>query len=562
MNPMNIEAKEYPIAKVFSNDFVFEIPEFQRQYAWTTEQAGELLDDILLFMGNGDQAVEDLNPYFLGIIVLIKEDDPEAEVVDGQQRLATLTILLAVLRELSSSSSPKFADGITGYLYEAANPVVNNLPRYRLKLGKQSEEFFRKYIQDEGGLNSLAQQPVRSGSRKNIRDNAECFLKELRPRSEEQRQKLVKFIIDRCYLVVISTRDVESAYRIFAVLNDRGLNLSHTDILKARIIGEIPEAKRGDYTEKWEDEEAKLGHDLFQSLFSHIRMIKRKTKARNLLTEFRDNIRPQENPQEFIDNTLQPMADAFSDISYAAYESATCADKINETLKWLNRVDNVSWVPPALSYVAKYRAESGSPEIILRFLRDLERLASGLMILRRNTNRCIERYGHLLTAIEEGADLYQETSPLQLTAEERKEIVEALNGDIYNVLQIRTQVLLRLDSAFSGGGVEHDHPIITIEHVLPQNPPAKSEWLDWFPDEEQRDNLTHKIGNLAPLPRSVNARARNFDFQRKKREYFQRENAANFTLTNQVLAQEKWTPEVVEQRQTDLVNKLKKVWRL
>lgn len=89
-----ISGAEYPLKKIFSSDFDFMIPSYQRPYAWTTEEAGELFNDIKDFM---DQQADD-DPYFLGSIVLIKnETDSRAEVIDGQQRLTTLTILLSVL---------------------------------------------------------------------------------------------------------------------------------------------------------------------------------------------------------------------------------------------------------------------------------------------------------------------------------------------------------------------------------------------------------------------------------------------------------------------------------
>src|SRR3712207_1048229 len=97
--PKTLSAQEQPLAKIFSDDFAFSIPGYQRPYAWTTEHAGELLDDLLDFMGTDGESRGALNPYFLGSIVLIKGLTPESEVVDGQQRLTTLTILLAVLRE-------------------------------------------------------------------------------------------------------------------------------------------------------------------------------------------------------------------------------------------------------------------------------------------------------------------------------------------------------------------------------------------------------------------------------------------------------------------------------
>lgn len=84
MGIAKIHGAEYPIRKFFSNDFVFRIPLYQRPYSRTTEQAGEPLDDLLDFTGQGTTAVDDLSPYFLGSIVLIKQEHlPDAEIVDG-----------------------------------------------------------------------------------------------------------------------------------------------------------------------------------------------------------------------------------------------------------------------------------------------------------------------------------------------------------------------------------------------------------------------------------------------------------------------------------------------
>src|SRR5258708_7826171 len=95
--PAKIHGGELPAQEIFSDHYCFAIPRYQRPYAWTTEQTGELLDDLLGNL-NGHAPVDQLDPYFLGSIVLIKEDKiPASQVVDGQQRLTTLTILLATL---------------------------------------------------------------------------------------------------------------------------------------------------------------------------------------------------------------------------------------------------------------------------------------------------------------------------------------------------------------------------------------------------------------------------------------------------------------------------------
>lgn len=88
------------------------------------------------------------------------------------------------------------------------------------------------------------------------------------------------FLHQRCFLVVVSASDKASAYRIFSVMNDRGMDLEPTDILKADIIGALPKDQEKHYTELWEGLKKDLGRDCFADLFGHIRMLHRKAKAR------------------------------------------------------------------------------------------------------------------------------------------------------------------------------------------------------------------------------------------------------------------------------------------
>ena len=104
-----LEAHDRLIREIFEGSYQFEIPDYQRPYAWTTEQAGELFDDLISAMQDA-RVSGATSQYFLGSIVLIKNDrEPKSSVVDGQQRLSTLTMLFAVLRE----AMPHAADDIT-----------------------------------------------------------------------------------------------------------------------------------------------------------------------------------------------------------------------------------------------------------------------------------------------------------------------------------------------------------------------------------------------------------------------------------------------------------------
>ncbi|MEH2412845.1 DUF262 domain-containing protein [Nostoc sp.] len=559
--PVAIHATEKALFKVFSNDFAFSIPAYQRPYAWTKDQASELLTDLLSFLGDGSEAVTDANPYFLGSIVLIKGDKREADVVDGQQRLTTLTILLSVLRSLVNTNS---ASQITEFIYQKGNKLVG-VPddHYRLKVQERNEDFFRCYIQNEKGLDELFKLDTSqlTDSQKNIQGNVTYFFKELSQLSEQQRERFVHYLMTCCFLVVVSTPDLDSAYRIFSILNARGLNLTLSDFLKSEVIGAIPQSQQEKYTKIWESEEEDLGRERFQELFAHIRMIERKAKPRKTtLKEFREDILPKIEPQKFIEEVLKPYSDALEIINTANYRSDKDAETINSLLRWLNQIDNFDWIPPAILY---FSINSHNPGKLNQFFTDLERLAAGLFILRADINDRIGRYAKLLAAIEKNVDLYALESPLQLTPQEINRIIKTLDGDLYLIKRIRQYVLLRLDSTLSQGEARYDYSVITVEHVLPQNPSVGSTWLQWFPNEEERIQYVHRIGNLALLSRNKNAEAQNYDFDKKKEKYFVgKKGISPFVLTTQVLQKSEWTPAVIEQRQEDSLQSLRKIWRL
>lgn len=558
-----ISASEQPLFKVFSDDFVFRIPPYQRPYSWTIDQAGELLTDILSFLGDSSGPVAEANPYFLGSIVLIKEaGKPKADVVDGQQRLTTLTILLSVLRDFED---PKTASKISNFIYQEGNEILGVEDRYRLKLREKDETFFQEYIQKDSKLDTLLTLDTTqiTSSQQHIQSNAKYFSEKLGQLSDTERSRFTSYLMTKCVLVIVSTPDLDSAYRIFSTLNARGLNLSLTDLLKSEIIGAIPEKRQEKYTRIWETEEEDLGREEFQELFSHIRMIYRRKKSKeSVLNEFRKYILPNHDPQKFIDEVLKPYSDAIDIIKKANYQSSqnkAKTESINACLGWLNQIDNVDWIPAGIFYLSHY---SQSPEKLEKFFIDLERLAAGLMVIRANANTRISRYAKLISYIQDGANLYAEGSPLQLTSEESEQVRNTLDGDLYKITRIRQYVLLRLDSALAEGAATYNYPVVTLEHVLPQKPKKDSQWMTWF-EGKDREQYVHKIGNLTLLSRRKNAQAQNYEFDEKKKRYFSSKGGvSSFVLTTQVLQNTEWTPEIIEKRQLALVETLENLWRL
>lgn len=554
-----IDAGEVQLGKLFTTEFDFAIPDYQRPYAWGRDESLQLLDDL---QGAVDRDTDE--PYFLGSIVLVKEKGvAAAEVIDGQQRLTTLTLLFAVLRDLASDAAlradiQKFA--------EEPEVVWDNRPaKPRLRLRDRDAKFFREYVQTDGGIDALvglSDNQTTTDAQRSIRDNAKALRGTLSALADDERKRLFVMMASRTFLVVVSTPDLNSAYRIFSVMNARGLPLTPPDIFKSQLIGAIPESERADYAELWEDLEEDLGRDEFGDLFLYIRTIVSKARAvRGLLTEFPEQVLNEYLPGNgagFVDDVLEPYALADQRLINQDFDAGGSWDNVNDWLKRLVQLDNDDWRPVALWALKQHKDDAA---FLDQFLRKLERLAASFLLRRVYTTPRVQRYLDLLKQLDAGDGLDAEA--FDLSEDEKSETRARINGDIYLVNPVRKYVLLRLDSLLAANpGASYSHKVITVEHVLPQNPKDDSQWLQDF-NEEQRERWTHRLGNLLLLNRTKNSEAQNYDFNVKKAKYFSgSKGAALFALTTQVLRYDTWTPEVVETRHAELTTRLINVWDL
>lgn len=560
-----LEAHDKLIREIFEGSYQFEIPDYQRPYAWTTEQATELFDDLVSAMQDA-RMLGTSSQYFLGSIVLIKNDrEPKSFVVDGQQRLSTLTMLFAALR----AGMPDAADDITDFLYKKGKVSLGERNEYRLIAREEDAEFFRANIQEPGGIAQLVASTTKlEDSRLRYRENAALLLAKVKALPPEELNALWKFLASDCSLVVISTSDLEAAYRIFSVLNNRGLDLAPIDILKAEVLGSIRtlagEAKSRAYAKEWSRMESALGREAFGDLFGHIRSIYAKQKQRaTLVKEFQDHVTEYRKPVDLIDKVIKPYAEVWDFVRGADFEATEQAETINEHLSWLNRVDFKDWVPPALVYFNRFRQQ---PPLLAEFFKSLERLTYFLLVTKAGINERIETYAALTKEIEPDTfkgDL-STLNTLALTDAQKREFLTALDGDIYRKLpRARMALMLRLEALVSDGSKKQTFDHLSLEHVLPQTPPATSDWMKCFPDEDERDGWTHRVANLVPLHVRKNPAASNYDFATKKNVYFKGKGTASpFVLTQEVRAEVDWTPTILVERQNRLVCVLKEYWDL
>lgn len=247
---------------------------------------------------------------------------------------------------------------------------------------------------------------------------------------------------------------------------------------------------------------------------------------------------------------------------YAIYTSTENAEKVSNILRWLNRIDNSDWLPPAMVFYCNHKTES---DILLTFFEKLERLASYMRMTSFDINHRIERYARLISDLQDENDdsIYGES--IELSASEQNEFISELNSDIYKMTGAkRNYLILRLDAFLSDGAASYKSNVLSIEHVLPQTISPGSEWDKTWADVDDRLYWLNKIGNLIPLTKRHNLKAQNYDFKTKKEKYFKNTDAGvtSYALATDVLNYDEWTPEILKARQKKLIDAYKKGWDL
>ena len=280
----------------------------------------------------------------------------------------------------------EYAKNIKVLIAQEGNKLLQTKNQYRIELRKRDQSFFQQYIQEDGATTKIKDDTaIKTDSQKCIRENSLYFINRLNNLDPSVVRALPGVIAGLCYIVVVSTPNFDSAFRIFTVLNDRGLDLMSSDIIKARAIGDVPEIEQDDYTIKWEEVEVALGRDRFNKLFEHIRMIIQKRKGGVNLKDEYDDIFSKMNGKHFIDDFLIPFSEIY--LKLVDYQTHYHNNpQMMKLLSLMDRIDNADWITVAMYYIRHY------DDRVEEFLNRLETFAAMSMILRRNYNRRMSKY--------------------------------------------------------------------------------------------------------------------------------------------------------------------------
>ena len=516
------------------------IPDYQRAYVWDTDQVRDHLDDTISAYRENKEA-----QYFLGSMVLkINEKSEnnvsytEYELLDGQQRITTVFLILACMRDMLTDY-PQYQNSLAGFVYQAEDAILQQPERMRIIFNIRSDvrDFVNEHIKplhgtcDSALLKDKMQAKDVNISIRNMA-NAMLVAHEFLEENKSEIIGYLSYFLNKVLMIYVATEELQDAFQLFTVLNNRGVKLSSSDILKAENLKELSAADRTSWATRWEEMETYFGED-FDKFLSHIRTILvKKKQTTTLLKEFDEfvysNQEYDRTQKKYVPRTpiLRRGKDTF-ELLYSYYHtyqevfdtdhSVVTGDyEITNYLKLMETGFGADyWIAPVLDYYRKYRRRG-----FVAFLKALDRKLSADWITAATPTVRMENVNAILREIEASQDsaalLQSKTFTINKSDFER-----VINGDIYG-RSFAKYLLLKLDLIYRGSSTPMiPQAIASIEHILPRNPSADSQWVKDFSAAE-REEWTNKLGNLVLISRRKNTAQGNRDYVEKKEKYFEK----------------------------------------
>lgn len=361
-------------------------------------------------------------------------------------------------------------------------------------------------------------------------------------------------------MIYVSAKTLEDAFRLFSIMNDRGLKLSNSDILKSSNLEKITKDEdRNTCANQWEKLQSDLGSD-FDRFLSYIRMTLLKSRQRTtLLDEFEKLIFDAPKGQKPILQAGKPFFD-YIEKSYAGYNKVIELDEIDNT-PFCNLISalkasmpSTDWIPVVMHYYFKFgeaRIYDFTYKIACKYLAD--------SVCGDAPTTRIDHLSAIMKFIDIADSSNSVIDKTSLFSFDTKKFLGSIQADVYGRKYTKALLML-LELDVKDKSQYKDWGMISIEHILPQNPNEDSQWVKDF-STEQRFAMMHKVGNLCLIGRRKNASLGNLDYLKKRKRYFEK-NIGMFPHTLQIYHtyQTKWTPIEFEENQKNTINQLKKIF--
>jgi uncharacterized protein with ParB-like and HNH nuclease domain len=544
--------------QLMGNGLRYEIPKFQRDYTWEAEHWDDLWQDIRALLANED------NEHYMGYLVLQTSNNKEFQIIDGQQRLTTMSLLilstLKCLKELVDSgieaeNNLKRKDSLLNSYIGYVDPVTL-ISNNKLKLNRNSDDYYKQH------LVLLKELPLRNtnASEKHMRECFNWYYDRIKKEfnTGESLAAFIDNIVDKLFFTVIEVTDQLNAFKVFETLNARGVQLSSADLLKNYLFFVVDETKPHiseieELENIWSKIVGKLGEQKFEDYLRYYwNSIHKSVGKKNLFKTIKGNIKSKEQVFELIRN-LNDTADIYLAIQNPEDEFWRDKPEIRKSLKELK-----------LFQIRQINS------LFLSALRNLE--IENFKKLAKICSVISFRY-NIIGGLNPNAqeDVYN-TVALKISSNKRFEVadfqtiyVSDLNfendfstKEFKNTTRnhkIVKYILSKIEVYQHRNEIDPESDLFTIEHILPEN--ADDTWGNFTFEEINKS--VYRIGNLTLLEKKLNREADQKAYVEKIVLFAQSNSELTKTLPDNFNT---WNEDKLAARQRELAKHAKAIWKI
>ena len=554
-----MKASERKITKLFSeSDTVFSIPVYQRDYNWQEKQCQRLFKDILQTGKN-----EKVSSYFLGSIVYIHDGiygvgEKEFHVIDGQQRMTTLTLLfLAIYFKLKGTILAKDADKI--YNQYVVNPYSEK--EIKLKLLPPEENL---YILNKISHNKFNE--LEAFQDRNMLKNYLFFEKELENLSFDDMKHLSNGIEKLIYIDIALEKGKDDPQKIFESLNSTGLDLSQGDLIRNYILMDLERGEQNRiYKEIWIPIENNCkvsdGSEITSYVSDFIRdyltLKTEKISSKPKVFETFKAYYEKENDEKLED--MKKYSEAYSYIIKPSLEK----DKdIQRELDYLKSLDKTVINTFLIGILKDYKDNILEKDELVNMLILLQSYLWRRYITEKPTNALNKIFQGMYGKISRSGNYYENLVDVLMTEDfpTDEELESALKlKNVYKDKEKLNYVFKKLENYNHNELIDFDNEKITIEHIFPQKP--NKAWKENYSDNELEQMISFKdtISNLTLT--GSNSNLSNKAFHEKRDDEVHGYRNSKLYMNKYLGRLEEWNLLSMEARFESLYDDIIKIWK-
>lgn len=566
---MNFNTTNSTFRQLMGNGLSYHVPPFQRDYSWTEDEWDDLWQDMLgLFEPDGEPA------HYMGYLVLQSPDSKRFDIIDGQQRLTTISIMILAglghLRDLTAAGldadnnakrREQLQNSYIGYL-----DPVSLVPRSKLELNRHNNRFYQTYLVP---LERLPQRGL-NASEHQLRKAFHWFRERLKTRSgmtDTSGRDLAAFLdalVDKLFFTVITVTDELNAFKVFETLNARGVRLSATDLLKNYLFSVVStrdthETELKSLEERWERIVGLLGSESFPEF---LRVF---WNSRNRLVRKSDlfkTIRRRIATREAAFGLLRDLD--HSAAVYAALRDPQDATWNADEKRALGQLLMFNVRQPLAMLMACYaRFHETERAAFTRILKAIAVVSFRYnVICNLQTHEQERLYNDIAVKVSEGDYLrpVDVIAALQEVYPDDKQFKGAFSEKELRTTNSRNKkvvryILFEIERQQSGQDFDFESATYSLEHILPEHPSGAWSYIE----ESKQDRLIYRIGNMTPLETGRNRDLGNADYDAKRAVYQQ----SAFRITQAVAEHyDSWDEQKIEARQRRLATVASGIWKI